>query len=431
MSAARRTSGGTRTPPAASGGAAHEGDQAAGDDVRFVYDPALAGYELSPDHPFRPERLELTRTLLEACDVLPAAAMAGVDPLTERELARVHATTYIDVVRRASRGEGLDEAFAFGLGTGDNPVFAGMHEAVLGVCAATVTAVELVASGAARRAASFAGGLHHAQRAKASGFCVYNDLALAIRRAVDEHDMRVVYIDLDVHHGDGVQWLFYDTPSVMTISLHESGRYLFPGTGHTYETGRGPGRGTSVNMPLEPFTEDASFLESFDIVVPRAVAAFRPDLIVLQAGADMHRNDPLADLSLSLAALGAAYHRVVELSERHTQGRLVATGGGGYDPFRTAPRAWALLWAAMTGRELPEQVPEQWRRRWAEVSPVALPERMVDDPSAWEPVPRRDTVSSHNRVVAERLMEVLEEIWQTGAGTGEPYRAAKDREGPA
>lgn len=399
----------------------------AASDVRFVYDPALADYELSPDHPFRPERLELTRTLLEACGALPDDAYASVEHLPARELAHVHATRYIDVVKRASRGEGLEEAYAYGLGTGDNPVFADMHEAVLRVCAATVSAVELVASGRALRAANFAGGLHHAQRAKASGFCVYNDLAMGIRRAVDEHDMRVAYVDLDVHHGDGVQWLFYDSPNVMTVSLHESGRYLFPGTGHTYETGRGPGRGHAVNMPLEPFTEDASFLEAFDIVVPRALQAFQPDLIVLQAGADMHRNDPLADLSVSLAAMGAAYHRVADLSERLTGGRLVVTGGGGYDPFRTAPRAWALAWAAMTGTELPERVPEAWRERWSERSPAALPERMVDDPSGWEPVPRRDTISSHNRVVAERLMEVLETIW---GGASEQDTRQGDWEGP-
>ncbi len=419
MSTAASGDGPTTEPPAAAGREPQ---------VRFVYDAALATYELAPEHPFRPERLELTRTLLEAGGLLVEPAYADVDHLTERELARVHATSYIDAVKRAGRGDGLEEAYAYGLGTGDNPVFSGMHEAVLRVCAATVTAVELVASGRARRAASFAGGLHHAQRAKASGFCVYNDLALGIRRAVDEHDMRVAYVDLDVHHGDGVQWLFYDAPSVMTVSLHESGRYLFPGTGHTYETGRGPGRGYAVNMPLEPFTEDASFLEVFDLVVPRALEAFRPDLIVLQAGADMHRNDPLADLSLSLAAMGAAYRRMIDLSERLTGGRLVATGGGGYDPFRTAPRAWASLWAAMTAQQMPEVVPPAWRRQWQAASPVALPSTMVDDPSSWEPAPRRDTVSSHNRVVAERLMEVLERIWAGAPAAGQGHR---DGEEPA
>lgn len=397
--------------------------------VRFVYDASLASYELAPEHPFRPERLELTRTLLEATGALSADAYAGVTPITERELARVHSTRYIDAVKRASRGQVGDEAYAFGLGTGDNPVFAGMHEAVLAVCGATVSAVELVASGEARRAVNLAGGLHHAVHAKASGFCVYNDLALGIRRAVDAHGLRVAYIDLDVHHGDGVQWLFYDTPDVMTISLHESGRYLFPGTGHTYETGRGPGRGTSVNVPLEPFTEDASFLEAFEEVVPRALEVFRPDLIVLQAGADMHRNDPLADLSLSLGAMATSYRRVAELSERFSGGRLVATGGGGYDPYRTAPRAWALLWAALAGAELPERVPESWRRHWGAASPVPLPETMVDDPSSWAAVPRRATVSSHNRAVTSRLMEVLEGIWsERGASPGPA--GSNDREEP-
>ncbi len=397
--------------------------------VRFVYDASLAAYELAPEHPFRPERLELTRTLLEATGALDREAYADVGPLTERELARVHATRYIDAVKRASRGDAGDEAYAFGLGTGDNPVFPNMHEAVLRVCAATVSAVELVASGAATRAVNLAGGLHHAMHAKASGFCVYNDLALGIRRAVDAHGLRVAYLDLDVHHGDGVQWLFYDTPDVMTIGLHESGRYLFPGTGHTYETGRGPGRGLAVNMPLEPFTEDASFLEAFETVVPRALEAFRPDLIVLQAGADMHRDDPLADLSVSLAAMGASYRRVVELSEALTGGRLVATGGGGYDPYRTVPRAWSLLWAAVAGVTLPERVPETWRERWAGSSALPLPETMVDDPSSWPPVPRRATVSSHNRAVAARLMEVLETIWAE-RGTDAEATRHDDREGP-
>ncbi|MEJ2289981.1 MAG: hypothetical protein P8Y02_15380, partial [Deinococcales bacterium] len=261
-----------RAVSVAAGAKMHGG--AAADRVRFVYDPSLAEYELSPEHPFRPERLELTRTLLEAVGALSPEAYAGVTPIPERELARVHSTRYIDAVRHASHGELEDDAYSYGLGTGDNPVFPDMHDAVLRVCSGTVTAVELVASGQARRAVNLAGGLHHALRAKASGFCVYNDLALGIRRAVDAHGLRVAYIDLDVHHGDGVQWLFYDSPDVMTISLHESGRYLFPGTGHTYETGRGPGRGASVNMPLEPFTEDASFLEVFEIVVPRAIEAF-------------------------------------------------------------------------------------------------------------------------------------------------------------
>ena len=230
-----------------------------------------------------------------------------------------------------------------------------MHEAISRVCAATFTAVDLVASGKAKRALNLAGGLHHAHANKASGFCVYNDLAMAIEHAVKKYKLRVAYVDIDAHHGDGVQWLFYDRADVMTISLHESGRYLFPGTGHTYETGKDTGRGYSVNVPLEPFSEDESYLEAFEAVVPTALRYFQPDLIVLQAGADMHRFDPLADLALSIQGMQKSYLRMSELAEELCEGRLVATGGGGYDPYRTVPRAWAALWAAVSRQEIKSQ----------------------------------------------------------------------------
>ncbi len=380
--------------------------------VRLVTSPRLSEYELAPDHPFKPIRLELTRTLLADAGLLSEAEQVPPEDLAEKALLWIHSPAYVAAVKSASRGAAADDPYVFGLGTGDNPVFPGMHELVLGICAATVTATELVCSGTALRAVNFAGGLHHAQRDKASGFCVYNDAALGIYHAVHAHGMRVAYVDLDAHHGDGVQAAFYDSPDVMTISLHESGRYLFPGTGHTYESGRGAGRGLSVNAPLEPFTEDASYLEVFERVVPRALEVFEPDLIVLQAGADTHRHDPLADLSLSLVGMTAGYHRMVELADQHTGGRMVVTGGGGYDPFRTVPRAWAQLWAAVTGRHMPDRLPSAWLERWRDVSPDALPETSTDDGATHVAAPRRALVSSHNRDVADRLMTLLEGIWQ-------------------
>jgi acetoin utilization protein AcuC len=239
---------------------------------------------------------------------------------------------------------------------------------------------------------------------------VYNDLAVAIAGAVRDFDLRVAYLDIDVHHGDGVQWLFYDDPRVMTISLHESGRYLFPGTGHTYETGEGDGVGTAVNVPLEPRTGDESYLESFDTVVPAALRAFAPDLIVLQAGADMHFHDPLADLSVTLAGMHDSYRRVVELADELTGGKLVATGGGGYDPYRTVPRAWAGLWAAMTDRELPDRVPTGWHERWSGESNVELPRSMLDE-DAPNATNQKDSIRSQNQAVARRLLGQLEPIW--------------------
>ncbi|NLG09749.1 MAG: acetoin utilization protein AcuC [Deinococcales bacterium] len=382
---------------------------------RFVYAPALAGFELAREHPFKPLRLELTRSLLEATGLLAADEVVAPEPLPPAALLAVHERRYVAAVEAASRGERPSDLLLYGLGTGDNPVFAGMHEVVLGVCAATVTAVDLVASGRARRAASFAGGLHHAQAAKASGFCLYNDLALGIRHAQQAYGLRVAYLDVDAHHGDGVQWLFYEDPTVLTVSLHESGRYLFPGTGHVYETGRGAGRGTAVNVPLEPYTEDASFLEAFDTVVGPALRAFAPDLIVLQAGADMHRFDPLADLNLTLAGMAACYERVVALADELTGGRLVVTGGGGYDPYRTVPRAWAHAWAALTGRQLPATLPERWRAVWhARLGPeaAALPRTASEDPDDFPPAPHRDAITRRNRHVAQRALATLQELWR-------------------
>lgn len=382
-------------------------------ELRFVYDPPLSAFELAPEHPFKPVRLELTKTLLEAAGVLAADEVVGPDTMDEDELLAVHDPRYVAAVRAASRGEGPKDALAYGLGTGDNPIFAGMHEAVARVCAGTRSAVELVASGAALRAANFAGGLHHAMRDRASGFCVYNDLALGIQGAVLRHGMRVAYVDLDAHHGDGVQWMFYEDDRVLTVSLHESGRYLFPGTGHTYETGRGSGRGASVNVPLEPFTDDASFLEVFDLVVPVSLRAFRPDLIVLQAGADMHRFDPLADLGLSLHGMAESYRRVAALADELTAGRLVITGGGGYDPYRTVPRAWAHAWAALSGRDLPEQLPTDWIEHWTRLLGHQMPRTSLEDVDDWPTQPRREAIARRNRTVAERAMATLQGIWRS------------------
>lgn len=391
----------------------------------FLYDPRLTQYTLSDGHPFKPLRLELTRSLLHASGLLEEAHEVVPEAIPDRVLAQVHAPAYLSAVKAASKGERVPRALEFGLGTGDNPIFAGMHEAVSLVCAATLRAVDLVASGAVQRAANLSGGLHHAHFDRASGFCVYNDLAVGIRHAVERYGMRVAYLDLDAHHGDGVQWLFYESSEVMTISLHESGRYLFPGTGHAYELGKDAGRGRSVNMPLEPFTEDESFAESFEAVVPRAMEAFRPDLIVLQAGADMHRFDPLADLALSTYGMERSYKRVSELADRYCAGRLVATGGGGYDPYRTVPRAWSLLWAALSRQEVPERVPESWLERWrasldapspdplnpVPLSPDLLPRTFHDDSAEHPPIARRGEISSHNRATARRVLATLEPIW--------------------
>jgi acetoin utilization protein AcuC len=383
---------------------------------RFVDASELATPMLGADHPFKAERLPLTRSLLEASDLLDESEVVAPVRMDERLLTSVHDPEYVDAVKHAARGGRLEDPWAFGLGTADNPIVADMDRVTLRVCDATVTAADLVARGEALRTASFSGGLHHAHRARASGFCLFNDLALAIEWLTSRYGLRVAYLDIDAHHGDGVQSLFEERADVLTVSLHESGRYLFPGTGFEDEVGRGEGLGACVNVPLDPGTGDASFLEVFDLIVPTAIDAFAPDVILLQAGADAHRRDPLAHLELSLAGLDAVYRRVVDLADRHTEGRLIVTGGGGYDPYQTVPRAWARLWSRLAGRELPTHLPQEWRTSWQERLGVTLPELADDageergDRSPFD-ASRRDRAASHNRAVAQRALGTLVPLW--------------------
>ena len=386
--------------------------------ARFIDSPELGRPMLGPDHPFKAVRLPLTRSLLEHAGLLAPGEVVAPSRMDERLLTTVHDGAYVEAVKAAARGGVIDDPWSYGLGTSDNPIVADMDRAALRICDATVTAADLVARGEALRAASFAGGLHHAHRDRASGFCLFNDLALAIEWLTSRYGLRVAYLDIDAHHGDGVQGLFDDRADVLTVSLHESGRYLFPGTGFEDEIGRGEGLGACVNVPLDPGTGDASYLEVFDLVVPAAIDAFAPDVLLLQAGADAHRRDPLAHLELSLAGLDAVYARVVDLADRHTGGRLIVTGGGGYDPYQTVPRAWALLWCRMTGQRLPETLPASWRDAWRGEIDDELPWRADEagegaHADGAEDV-RQSRAASHNRAVAQRALALLTPLWARG-----------------
>jgi acetoin utilization protein AcuC len=311
----------------------------------FVWDDALASYRFSDQHPLNPRRLELTLALirelklLNAPDVLQVAARTASDA----ELELVHAHEYINAVKAAQPNA------LYGLGTEDVPVVPGMHEAAAHIVGATLVAAELVMSGTVTRAFNMAGGLHHAHRAQASGFCVYNDLAVAIRYMQQRYGVRVMYIDYDAHHGDGVQGLFYHDPDVMTVSYHESGAFLYPGTGFVDEIGEGDGYGYSVNVPLDPHTEDESWIQVFRELVPELADAFRPDVIVLQNGCDGHVLDPLTHLRATTRTLDAITRMVCEIADRHCGGRIVATGGGGYAIEAVVPRAWTIVWSLLRG----------------------------------------------------------------------------------
>lgn len=381
-----------------------------GPQALFVGSPGFEGYRLRDGHPFKPVRVEATRSLLELAGLLGPQEVLAAPPATLEEVVSVHAPAYVARVRAGSRGEPLPDANRWGLGGSDTPVFAGMHEAAAAAVGGTLAAARLVAEGIAARALNLAGGLHHAHRDRASGFCVYNDLSAAILD-LRSRGLRVAYVDLDAHHGDGVQWLHYEDPGVLTLSLHETGRHLFPGTGFTYELGRGLGLGTSLNVPLEPFTEDDGFLEALERVLPPALAWFGPDVVVLQAGADAHALDPLADLALSLDGFRRAFRLVREAAGSFAGGRLVATGGGGYATWDAVPRVWAVLWAELSGRALPAELPAEWRARWAAQAEADLPLAWGDPPFA---VARQAEIERRNRRVVGTLLEDWRRVTRQG-----------------
>jgi acetoin utilization protein AcuC len=347
----------------------------------LVYGPRSTDYDFGPSHPLTPRRFGPGIDLLRSLGAEPGLAP---EPASDEELGWCHSPEYLEVVRLFSADPfGFPEA---GIGEGgDNPPFAGMHEVAAAVAGGSIKAVEAILRGDVEHAFHPGGGLHHAMRAQASGFCIYNDPALAIARARRD-GLRVLYLDLDVHHGDGVQALFWDDPAALTFSIHETGRALFPGTGEAWEIGEDAAAGTAVNVPLAPGVGEAAWLQILRDIVPALAASFGPDLIVSQHGADSHAWDPLAHLNVTTTAHGEAARLVDAIAHRHAGGRWLATGGGGYDAYRVVPRTWALAWLAGTHREVPETTPEEWRERWAgeaaRYGQAPLPETFEDEPNA-------------------------------------------------
>ena len=335
--------------------------------VGLVVVPEARIYDHGPQHPLRPDRVLLTWDLIAACGLDRRANVAtlGAGPASSEALERVHTPAFIDATTRAGHGEEGDWS-AFGYGPGDNPIFPQMHEAGALVAGASVAAAQAVWTDATEHAFSAAGGLHHAMPARASGFCVYDDPAVAITWLLAHGAERVAYVDVDVHHGDGVQAIFWDDPRVLTISLHEfEPFFFFPGTGHGSERGGPNAPGSAINVPLPPGTGDEAWLEALTTIVPRAVAEFRPDVVVTQLGCDTHHSDPLAQLRLTTGAYRQAARVLHTLAHDAAYGRWVATGGGGYRWAHVVPRAWTLYFAEMVGvaSDLPDAIPGEWVAR--------------------------------------------------------------------
>jgi acetoin utilization protein AcuC len=353
-----------------------------------VFDDTLTDYDFGPAHPMNPVRVDLTMRLARELGVVADGAVSsGADGLvavpapdaTDDDLLVVHDPALIEAVRRSS----LDPAHTdprHGIGTDDNPTFVRMHEAARHVVGASLEAARRVWNGEAIHAANIAGGLHHAMPDHASGFCVYNDVAVAIRWLLDHGARRVAYVDVDVHHGDGVQQIFYDDPRVLTISLHETGQMLFPGTGFPAETGGPAAPATSVNVALPPGTADAGWLRAFHAVVPPLVRAFAPDILVTQQGCDTHRDDPLAHLMLTVDGHRATYVALHDLAHEVCGGKWLAVGGGGYAVVDVVPRSWTHLLAVVGGAPLDPatETPRGWRAHVEEALQQGAPGRMSD-----------------------------------------------------
>jgi len=349
-----------------------------------TWDEALTRYDFGPGHPFDPVRLRLTMALAAELGVLaaPAVTVVSPSPATDGSIATVHDEEYIEAVRRAGRSLAPD--LRYGLGTADDPVFEGMHEAAALVVGATTGAAQAVWSGAATHAVSVAGGHHHAMRAAASGFCVYNDLAVAIRWLLAAGAERVAYVDLDVHHGDGVQAAFYDDPRVLTISLHEHPATLFPGTGLPGETGAGAGEGYAVNVALPAGTADGGWLRAVDAVAVPLLRAFKPTVLVSQHGCDGHRLDPLANLQLTIDGQRRAQLMMHDLAHELCAGRWLATGGGGYALVQVVPRIWTHLLAIAAGAPIDPAMatPAGWRELARSLAGETGPPSMTDGADA-------------------------------------------------
>jgi acetoin utilization protein AcuC len=365
----------------------------------LVHSDEYARFDYGPEHPLRMERLGLTWRLMEAYGLtrLPASVVRVPEPADEAALRVFHVEDYLAVLKAANSGLAPAAVVCrYGLGPGDNPVFAGLWDAARLVAGGSLLAAALVGSGEVDRAFHFAGGLHHAMPDRASGFCYINDAVLAILH-LRARGLRVAYVDIDAHHGDGVQAAFYGDPDVLTISIHERGDRLFPGTGFVDEMGEGKGRGFSVNLPLDVLTDAGVYLPAFEAVVPPLLRAFRPDVVVAQLGIDSHRTDPLTHLALDVQGFARLVARIVELAPR-----LVALGGGGYDLGNVA-RAWTAAWAVMNGVELPPEIPPAFMEhaRWYRVRA-----RSLWDPPAEVDADRRQRMRDY----AEQQVEAIRRL---------------------
>jgi acetoin utilization protein AcuC len=372
--------------------------------------PDLVLYDFGAYHPLRPERITAGLDLLCSAELwTPAEETVTAVPAEPPDLERVHSAEYIRAVEDAG-SVGLPDGLlaGFGLAERDNPPFADMHYAAALVAGGSLVCMRAIMDGTLEHAFFPPGGLHHAHRSRASGFCIYNDAAVAAAAAIREYGARVLYMDFDCHHGDGVQSIFYRDPRVVTVSFHETTRSLFPGTGgEPDEMGDGDGYGTSFNLPFFPFTRDSCWQAALDRVLGPLAGRFPADLLITNHGCDTHIWDPLTHLSLTTSSLHRQAVLAHTIAHEHAGGRWLAVGSGGYDWRRVVPRSWAILWGEMTGRRLPDRLPEEWRQRWLPNAERPHPVAFLDAAEVSPPFQGESEVREVNEAALDAVASIV------------------------
>ena len=364
--------------------------------LKILYHQEYQSYNFGEGHPFSPVRLALLVDLLDSLE--NPLRFTAPEPATTASLQSVHTDRYIDIVESASMLAWTPEARQYGIDTHDVPIFAGMDEATRWIVGGTLAGARMICD-TASPVLQLGGGLHHAMPERAAGFCIYNDLSVAIKHLRKE-GLRVAYVDIDVHHGDGVQWVHFNDPDVLTLSIHESGQYLFPGTGMVGEMQAGR---SVINVPLEMYTDNTSYLDAFEAVVPAALEQFKPDALVFECGVDAHSHDPLAHLNLTTQGYEKIFTLLMQLAEYHTDGRALYTLGGGYNMDATV-RTWALLIHNLMNWPLPDNLPEDWRKRCQEKG-YEMSGKLHDDTSPT--TPNRREMQTRNQETVAQVLEFL------------------------
>ena len=351
-------------------------------------------------------RLKLTTELLLDLGSLKPEHIITPRIATDEELSLIHSYDYIQAIRRASHGIlNLKEAKKYGLDGDDTLQFRRMHQHSARIVGGALNLADAIMDKSVKNGCHLGGGLHHSLPGRANGFCIYNDVAITIAYLIQHYNQRVLCIDTDAHHGDGTQWSFYTEDQALIYSIHETGKFLFPGSGHYTERGNEQGFGYTVNIPLEPYTEDSSYLEVFKQTIEPIIASFKPDIIVSVHGVDVHYLDPLTHMSCTLNTLYQIPYIIKSLADTYTNGKVMMFGGGGYNIWKVVPRAWSHVFLALIEAPPPQgQLPSQWLEKWQPYATCTLPKHWQDDKENYIDIPREEEITATNLKHAQQVI---------------------------